>query len=863
MGVQMKPFARLRAYIQKIVFSDELSFYARMVNMVCLVGTSSLILSAITRLLMGSSLAANSVMFTLCFIGAFFIYLTNRYHLYNLVLWILLVVICDILLPMAFFLVGGADSGAAAFVVMSVTCILLLTEGKARVVMIAVHMFLVVSCFIFAAYHPEWVATIDPEKPLLQALDNIQCIIISAIFVGAAIIFQRSMYSQERVKVEQTTAEIARERQVSLALFEENPHINVLFDDKLQLIDLNPAALRFTEGIATEDEIKQNVFELIAQAIPPVQPNGRPSADLMTWLKKTEREGEVSFETTLHLRGEDHNVSVVMKRIPYAGNFAIVAYLVDNSEFYRMRQQALLSARAKSEFLANMSHEIRTPLNAVISMEAIGRAASDIERKDYAFDQIGDAAAHLLGIINDILDMSKIEANKLRLDKRAFNVEEVLRRVANVISFRTSEKHQQFTVYIDDKVPVGLVSDDLRLAQVITNLLSNAVKFTPEGGHINLSAELIEQRGSISTVQFSVQDTGIGIPKENLERIFHSFEQVESSTVRKFGGTGLGLTISRKFVEMMGGELAVTSQPGEGSTFIFTIKAERAGDVAGEKLDAIVEPEKRRCLVVSSDQVARESHVTVATRIGIPCDFANDRGQARELLKTNHYDLTILGWQIDGVNSIDLVRYIKETGLADHVVVAAYPFELAKSEQYDPEALIDRYLTKPLFCSDYIALLNALYGEERVEEQAGPGGGQIDFSGVQLLLAEDLDVNKEIVCALFEPLGFAVDWAKNGREAVEMFADDPGKYDLILMDMQMPEMDGLEATRQIRALADYRARKVPIIALTANVFKEDIDNSLAAGMNDHLGKPLDFDEALKKIATHLPLQQSTGKNSHE
>jgi signal transduction histidine kinase/CheY-like chemotaxis protein len=847
----MKLFGRMQAYIKRMIFSEDLSFDARMVNMVCLVGTGTLILAAVTRLLMGASAAVNVSMFTFCFLGVFFSYLTNRYQLYNIVLWVLLIVICDILLPMAFFLIGGADSGIAAFVVMSATCILLLSKGKPRVIIMAIHMLLMAGCFIFAAYYPVWVVRIDPTQPLLQAIDNIQCFVISTIFVGVAITFQRSMYAQERIKVEVTKAEIEREREVTLALFEANPHINVLFDDQFQLIGLNPVVLKFVEGLATERDLKENLSELLAATIPLMQPNGRPSADLRIWLEKTKRDGEVSFETTFNLRGDEHNISVVMKRIPYGESFAIVVYLVDNSEFYKMRREALLGARAKSEFLANMSHEIRTPLNAVISMEAIGRAATDIERKNYAFDQIGEAAEHLLGIINDILDMSKIEANKLTLDKQAFNVEDVLHRVANVISFRTGEKRQQFTVTIDEKVPSGIVTDSLRLTQVITNLLSNAVKFTPEGGSIAMAVKLLEQKGDISTMQFSVSDTGIGIPQENLSRIFHSFEQVENDTSRKFGGTGLGLSISQKFVEMMGGEFTVSSELGKGSTFAFTVRAERTDSMPGALFDSGIEPQKLRCLVIGSESSLPEGYEVTAKRVGVPCDFANDWPQAQELLAKRHYDICLFDWQVDDIDGIEMARRVRQEASIDHVVMALYPFEMAEVESRGGKNLIDRYLTKPLFRSDYVNMLNELYGDGSTREEDGLSSDDMDFTGVRILLAEDLEINKEIVCALFEPLGFEVDWAKNGREALDMFALDPSRYDLILMDMQMPEMDGLEATRRIRALKDFRAGRIPIIALTANVFKEDVDNSLAAGMNDHIGKPLDFDEAVQKIAAHL------------
>jgi CheY-like chemotaxis protein/anti-sigma regulatory factor (Ser/Thr protein kinase) len=429
-------------------------------------------------------------------------------------------------------------------------------------------------------------------------------------------------------------------------------------------------------------------------------------------------------------------------------------------------------------------------------------------------------------------------------------VEEMLRRAANVISFKTSEKHQQFSVNIAEAVPVGVITDDLRLTQVITNLLSNAVKFTPEGGLIELSAELLEQRGRLCTLGFSVKDTGIGIPSENIERIFHSFEQVESNTARKFGGTGLGLAISKRFVELLGGELTVVSEPGKGSTFSFTIRAERTEDVPRMVLDPSIDPAKLRMLIVSSEEMPLRHSNELLKRLGITSVLAHSRDEAQEMLEGKHYDLCVLGGQINGIESGDLAHLIREKGAADHVIMSLYPFEVATMETYETEGVTDGYLTKPLFLSDCVTMLNRLFGEAREKEKDEPEE-EIDFSGVRLLLAEDLEVNKEIVLALLEPLGFEIDWAKNGLEALDQYKGDPGRYQLILMDMQMPEMDGLEATRRIRALSDYRADKVPIIALTANVFKEDVESSLAAGMNDHIGKPLNYDELVKKLAHYL------------
>jgi len=384
------------------------------------------------------------------------------------------------------------------------------------------------------------------------------------------------------------------------------------------------------------------------------------------------------------------------------------------------------ASKAKSEFLSNMSHEMRTPMNAIINMTIIAKNSYDIERKNYALEKIGDASTHLLGVINDILDMSKIEANKFELVPVEFDFEKMIGQVVNVINFRVEEKHQTFLVNIDNKIPKILIGDDQRISQVMANLLSNAVKFTPENGIISLNTKLIKEDDDTCTLQISVTDTGIGISIEHQKNLFQSFQQAESSTARNYGGTGLGLSISKSFVHMMGGKIWVDSEQGKGSTFAFTIEVKRGKD--------------------------------------------NGEEEKTEISQTNDFE---------------------------------------------------------------------------------------NFKDRKILLAEDMEINREIVMMLLEPANLKIDCAVNGVQAVEMFTEDPQKYDLILMDVHMPGMDGYEATRQIRVheeelrskLLSYK--KIPIIAMTANVFKEDIDNCMKAGMDDHIGKPLDFEIVMKKLRNFI------------
>ena len=390
-------------------------------------------------------------------------------------------------------------------------------------------------------------------------------------------------------------------------------------------------------------------------------------------------------------------------------------------------------SRAKSDFLANMSHEIRTPMNAIIGMTNVAKTSFDVERKDYALEKIEDASNHLLGIINDILEMSKIEADKLVLHSETFVFEDMINKVVDMINFSVVEKKQKLVVDIDEKIPHSIIADDQRLSQTITNLLSNAVKFTPENGTISLNAKLLGEYGRGCEIQFDIADNGVGISDEQQTRLFKPFEQAENSTTRKYGGTGLGLPIASRIIELMGGKISVSSVVGEGSTFTFTVKVEKAADTIND--------------IIPDDNI----------------DAGNLLSESKE----------------------------------------------SESEKID------------------------------------------SYDGYRLLLVEDVDINREIVMALLEPTLLEIDCAENGAEAVRMFSEVPEKYDIIFMDLQMPEMDGFDATRAIRALDDDIAKTIPIVAMTANVFKEDIENCLAAGMNEHIGKPIDLERVLYVLRQYL------------
>lgn len=323
-------------------------------------------------------------------------------------------------------------------------------------------------------------------------------------------------------------------------------------------------------------------------------------------------------------------------------------------------EQARRSSRAKSDFLSNMSHEMRTPMNAIIGMTSIARSASDLEKKDYCLKRIEGASTHLLGVINDILDMSKIEANKLTLSGVEFNFEKMLRNVVEVVSFRMEEKKQNFSVRIDRDIPFTLIADDQRLAQVITNLLSNAMKFTPERGAIRLEASCAKREERVCELRVEVRDTGIGISREQQSRLFSSFEQAESGTARRFGGTGLGLAISKRIVEMMGGRIWVESEPDKGSVFIFAVRAGIGAKERGEPLNPGLNPENIRVLALDDSREEREYFEDIAQRLGLNCTAAGGYEEVGAALERGGAcDLCFVDWKTSGAEGMEFVRRLK------------------------------------------------------------------------------------------------------------------------------------------------------------------------------------------------------------
>ncbi len=515
------------------------------------------------------------------------------------------------------------------------------------------------------------------------------------------------------------------------------------------------------------------------------------------------------------------------------------------------KEEADAANRAKSEFLANMSHEIRTPMNAIIGLSHLTLKTSlDAKQRDYLEKVVASSDA-LLGVINDVLDYSKIEAGKLSLEEIPFSLDSVFRNVSAQVSLKAQEKHLELLFHIQREVPRNLVGDPLRLGQVLTNLVNNAVKFT-DAGEIVVNVEARQVDGERAQLRFMVRDTGIGIAPETQKNLFDPFTQADHSMTRRFGGTGLGLAICKQLCELMGGNIWLESRLGEGASFYFDIVFQRhaGSDTQRLQLDKLA---GLRALVVDDNESAQLIFSEILRHFGMRPETAASGEQALEMLKQAHEEgdpcrVVLLDWMMPGIDGIETARRIRQSGaplgeVPAILMVTAYSQD--KVADAASGAGIGHLLTKPVSEStlhDTIveALLGGAAADLHYQYRHDARDARRDFAalrGARVLLVDDSTLNREVAIEFLKEAGLSIDEAVNGREAVEKVR--AGDYRLVLMDIQMPEMDGITATQTIRA--DERFRDLPIIAMTAHAMAGDRERSLAAGMNDHLTKPIDPD----------------------
>ena len=504
------------------------------------------------------------------------------------------------------------------------------------------------------------------------------------------------------------------------------------------------------------------------------------------------------------------------------------------------------ASKAKTSFLSSMSHEIRTPMNAIIGLNAIALNAPELTDKtrDY-LEKIGSSANHLLSLINDILDMSRIESGKTVLKNEDFSFSKLLEQINTIFGAQCADKGLDYNCRIIGSVDAHYIGDNMKLRQVLINILGNAVKFTPEGGSVALTVERTAHFDSRSTLRLTISDTGIGMSSEYLPKLFETFSQEDSSATNRYGSSGLGMAITKNFVELMNGNIEVQSEKGKGTTFIVTVTLMDSAYSESDPEDHDMNLGELSVLVIDDDPVACEHAKLVLGNAGIACETVLSGKEAIELVRLRQarqqpFDLLLIDLKMPGMNGIETAREIRnvvghETAI---IIITAYKWDDVLEEA--EAAGVDSFIAKPLFADNVIEEFRSAY---RKKDPAGrKADHKAELKGRNILLAEDVPINAEIVKMVLAMREINVDHAENGKTALEKFsASEVGHYDAVLMDVRMPEMDGLEAAAKIRALERADAKTVPIIAMTANAFDEDVQRSLQAGMNAHLSKPIDND----------------------
>lgn len=498
--------------------------------------------------------------------------------------------------------------------------------------------------------------------------------------------------------------------------------------------------------------------------------------------------------------------------------------------------------RAKTAFLSSMSHEIRTPMNAIIGLDslALRKTTLDSETREY-FEKIGESARHLLGLINDILDMSRIESGKMILGKEEFSFRAMLEQINTIVMTQCSDKGLKYECKMIGGISDYYVGDDMKLKQILINILSNSIKFTDAPGHISLTVERTAVFEDKSTIRFIVKDTGIGMDKAFLPKVFDTFAQEDSTRNNKYGSTGLGMAITKNIVDIMNGTISVRSEKGIGTEFTVVITLKNCEHSGGE--DVFIDPKEMHVLVVDDERIAAEHARIVLDEAGIKADICLDGRSALEMLEVQHtkhepYNLVLLDWKMPEMDGIECAEEIRKLYRKETTIIILTSFNWDEIMDKAMHIGVDSFLAKPLFASDVISEFERIARKNNMlmlRERK-----RADLNEKHILLAEDVFINAEIMKELLKIKGMITDHAENGKIAVEMFSDSQvGYYDAVLMDVRMPEMDGLEATAEIRSLGRPDAEKVPIIAMTANAFDEDVQISLQFGMNAHLSKPVE------------------------
>ncbi len=528
-------------------------------------------------------------------------------------------------------------------------------------------------------------------------------------------------------------------------------------------------------------------------------------------------------------------------------------------ELEKARQDALAATKAKSLFLSNMSHDIRTPMNAIVGMTAIATAhIDDKEQVQNCLRKIALSGKHLLGLINDVLDMSKIESGKMTLTSEQISLREVIEGIVSIVQTQVKAKNQNFNVHIDNISAEDVYCDSVRLNQVLMNILSNAVKYTQDSGTIQLSLyqedSPADKGNAYVRTHIIVKDNGMGMEKDFLNHIYDSYTRADSKRVQKAEGAGLGMAITKYIVDAMEGTIEINSELDKGTEIHLILDFERA-DV--QDIDMILPAWKM--LVVDDDETLCRTAVEALKSIGIQSDWTLSGEKAVEMVTKHHqarddYQIILLDWKLPGMDGLAVAKQIRKIVSTDMPIILISAYDWSEFESEAKEAGINGFISKPLFKS---TLFYGLKKYMNIEELQDTSVDENELAGRHILVAEDNELNWEIINELLTDIGMELDWTENGQLCVEKYEkSEPGYYDAILMDVRMPIMDGYEATRSIRALNRPDAKEIPIIAMTADAFSEDIKRCLDSGMNAHTAKPINLDEVLSILKKYILKQKS-------
>ena len=596
----------------------------------------------------------------------------------------------------------------------------------------------------------------------------------------------------------------------------------------------------------------------------------------MRYLKEAYERGETELVLEYETRiDEDEPVilrhTILLIRDNASGDIVAMNNLKDitaQRKKERETRKALMDAyeaanrasSAKTDFLSRMSHDIRTPMNAIIGMTAIaGTHLQEPEKMAECLGKITSASKHLLAIINEVLDMSKIESGTLSLNEEEFNLSSLMDNLLNMVRSMMEEKHHELEVHIHDLKHENVIGDSMRIQQAFMNIVNNSVKYTPEGGRIHI--ELTEKpSGQVKTgcYEFVFEDNGIGMSQEFLTHLFEPFERAEDVRTSKVQGSGLGMPIARNIIRMMGGDIQVESQLERGSRFTVQILLKYQEEDAVSLAELIKLP----VLVADDDEIACQSTCLMLDELGLQSEGVLSGEEAVERVdsarsRREDYFAVILDWKMPGMDGIETARQIRSRVGPDVPIIILSGYDWTECEMEARAAGVDAFITKPLFKSRLVSVLRSLVAEpqqsepEQPEEELGKAL-EHDFTGKRVLLVEDNELNREIATEILQMVGLEVEAAENGSIGVDMVAaSEPGYYNLVLMDIQMPVMNGYEATCAIRTLERKDARSLPIVAMTANAFAEDIQAAKSSGMNEHMAKPIDLGRLMEVLERWL------------